>query len=148
MTEPMKRGALARTVTETLDVGRPSYFGTRLYPVGFEFEVEDYVSAEESEDGKAFYWGNAEGGGNNICVAAADVEQAKSAEEMAARVLPGAKELLDFAVSALLTGRDEIEVTETSRSGGVIEGYGKTEDGLTFGFTMLIPQISIWRTDD
>jgi hypothetical protein len=145
MTEPMKRGALARTVTGTNDLATLN----RRYPPGFEFEVEDYVPDGEI-NGKltVFYWGNAHGGMNNVCVLAADVEQAKSAEEMAARTLPEPKDLLDFIASALLTDRDGITIDEVERGGSVIEAFGKTEDGLTFGFSFPITEVSIWRTDD
>jgi hypothetical protein len=152
VTEPMKQGALARVVKGTQDLTSNSLLGGvlghRQYPAGFEFEVEDFVSAEQSEDGRAFYWGNANGGGNNVCVLAADVEQVKTAEEMAMRALPEAKELLDFISSALLTDRDGIRIDEVERSGGVIEAFGKTEEGLTFGFSFPVTEVSIWRTDD
>jgi hypothetical protein len=145
----MKRGALARTTRGTNDLASPSHFGLRRYPPGFEFEVEDYVPDGEI-DGKpaVFYWGNARGGCNNVCVLAADVEQVKTAEEMAARSLPDPKDLLDFIASAMLTDRDGIEITEVDRSGKVIEAFGKTEDGLTFGFSFPVTEVSIWRTDD
>jgi hypothetical protein len=149
VTEPMKRGALARTTRSTSDLASPSYFGLRRYSPGFEFEVEDYVPDGEI-DGKpaVFYWGNAHGGCNNVCVLAADVEQVKTAEEMAMRTLPEAKELLDFISSALLTDRDGIRIDEVERSGGVIEAFGKTEEGLAFGFSFPVTEVSIWRTDD
>lgn len=144
MTEPMKRGALARTITGTNDLATLN----RRYPPGFEFEVEDYVpDGEINGEPAVFYWGNANGGCNNVCVLAADVEQVKSAEEMAARTLPGEKELLEFIASALLTDRDGISVDEVDRSGGAIEAYGKTEDGLTFGFSFHA-EVTVWRTDD
>jgi hypothetical protein len=148
MTEPMKQGALARITTETVDLARPKMLGVRRYQAGFEFEVEDYVSSEEGDLGEAFYRGSAEGGANNVCVLASTVEQVKSPEEMAARALPEAKDLLDFIVSALLADRDDIAVDEVSRTGNVIEGFGKVEDGLPFGFSFVIPEVSIWRTDD
>lgn len=145
MTEPMKRGALARTIKGTNDL---SVLGRRYSP-GFEFEVEDYVpDGEVSGEPAVFYWGSANGGMNNVCVLAEDVEEAKSAEEMAARTLPDPKDLLDFIASAMLTDRDGIEITEVDRSGKVIEAFGKTEDGLTFGFSFPVHEVSIWRTDD
>lgn len=145
MTEPMKRGALARTIRGTTDLATLG----RRYPPGFEFEVEDYVpDGEISGEPAVFYWGNAHGGMNNVCVLAADVEQAKSAEEMAARTLPSAQELLDFVVSALLSEHDGVEVDEVSRSGKTVEGFGRVEGGLPFGFSFVIPEVSIWRTDD
>jgi hypothetical protein len=150
MTEPMKRGALARTIRGTNDLCKPARDVCRFrrYPPGFEFEVEDYVpDGEVGGKPAVFYWGNANGGMNNVCVLAEDVEQAKSAEEMAARSLPETEELLGFIASALLTDRDGIDITEVDRSGGAIEAYGKTEDGLTFGFSFHA-EISVWRTDD
>jgi hypothetical protein len=153
MIEPMKRGALARVnnnnTKDLVLIRQNGLDGERLYLKGFEFEVEDYIPDGEV-DGKpcAFYWGNANGGVNNVCVLASDVEQAKSAEEMAERELPEPKELLDFIVSALLTDSDGIRVSEVGRSGGVIEAFGKTEDGLAFGFSFPVTEVSIWRTDD
>lgn len=145
MIEPMKRGALARVIRGTTDL---SVLGRR-YPPGFEFEVEDYVpDGEINGEPAVFYWGNAHGGMNNVCVLAADVEQAKSAEEMAARQLPDAVELLQFIGAALLTDRDGFSVDETDITGKVLEGYGTTEDGLGFGFSFPVTEVSIWRTDD
>jgi hypothetical protein len=145
MTEPMKRGALARTVTGTNDLATLN----RRYPPGFEFEVEDYVpDGEINGEPAVFYWGNAHGGMGNVCVLAADVEQAKSAEEMAARTLPEPKDLLAFIASALLTDRDGVCIDEVQRNGNIIEAFGKVDDGLPFGVSFVIPEISIWRTDD
>jgi hypothetical protein len=144
----MDEGALARVVNATNDLSTPKTVGIRRYPPGFEFVVEDYVPADVARDGVAFYWGSAGGGGNNVCVVAADVEQVKTAEEMAMRTLPEAKDLLDFIASALLTDRDGIRIDEVERSGGVIEAFGKTEEGLTFGFSFPVTEVSIWRTDD
>lgn len=149
MTEPMKRGALARTIRVTTDLASPAAFGIRRYPPGFEFEVEDYVpDGEINGEPAVFYWGNVHGGANNVCVLADDVEQVKSAEEMAARTLPSAEDLLGFIASALLSDHDGIEIDEVDRSGKVIEAFGKTEDGLTFGFSFPVTEISIWQTDE
>lgn len=145
----MKQGALARVTTETRDLAYPSAFGTRVYPVGFEFEVDDFVPDGEVDDKPvAFYWGSANGGMGNVCVLASVVEQAKTAEEMNARTLPEPKDLLGFIVSALLSEHDGIELDEVSRNGNIIEGFGTVEDGLPFGFSFVIPEMSIWRTDD
>lgn len=151
MTEPMKRGALARITRSTEDLVPPFPEGRsgKVYSTGFEFEVEDYVP-DGKVNGKplAFYWGNARGGMSNVCVPADAVEQIKSAEEMAGRKLPSAHDLLGFIASALLTEREGIEIDEVDRGGQVIEAFGKTEDGLGFGFSFPIAEISIWRTDD
>lgn len=147
MTEPMKRGALARVVKATVDLTSERLPG-KMYSTGFEFVVEDYVPDGEV-DGKpvAFYWGNANGGGNNVCVLAGDVEEAKSAEEMAARTLPEAKQLLDFICSAMLCDGEDMTIEGMTVDGREISGFGTTDAGLDFEFSIPITEVYIRRSD-
>ena len=151
MTEPMKQGTLARVTEGCQDLVKNSLLGGvlghRQYPAGFEFEVEDFVSAEQSEDGRAFYWGSAGGGGNNICVLAADVEQVKSTEEMDARALPEAKQLLDFICSAMLGDGEGMTIEGMHMEDREIAGFGTTDDGLDFEFSIPLTEIYIRRSD-
>jgi hypothetical protein len=143
----MEEGALARVVNPTNDLSDMRITGIRRYMPGFEFVVEDYVPADVAKDGVAFYWGSAEGGGNNVCVAAADVEQVKSAEEMGMRMLPEAKELLDFICSAMLGEGEGLTIEGMHADGREIAGFGTTDDGLDFAFEIPLAEIKIWRTD-
>lgn len=146
MTEPMKRGALARVINPTIDLARPGK--TRRYARGFEFVVEDFVpDGEVAGEPCVFYWGSANGGVNNVAVLAADVKQVKSGEEMAARELPEAKQVLDFILSALLDEHDGLEIDQTSLDNREIIGYGTTADGLDFGFAIPVTEVKIWRTE-
>lgn len=141
----MEEGALARVVNATNDLSDARITGIRRYPPGFEFVVEDYVSAEVAKDGRAFYWGSVGEGGNNVCVLAADVEQARTAEEMGMRQLPEAREILDFVVSGLLREEDGLKVDATDLDDGKIVGYGETAEGLEFGFVIPVTEVRIWR---
>lgn len=146
MTAPMEYGALARVVTEADDLatGRP---GRRTYPPGFEFVVEDFVPAEESEDKRPFYWGSAHGGFSNVAVYAEHVEQAKSAEEMRARTLPTPRELLEALGSDLLVDGDDLTIHEVDKpEGSATEIYGRAANGLTFGARLRVE--AIWHTDE
>lgn len=144
MTEPMKRGALARTTRDTNDLATLN----RRYSPGFEFEVEDYVpDGEINGEPAVFYWGNAHGGMNNVCVLAADVEQAKSAEEMAARTLPEPKQLLDFICSAMLGEAEDLKIEGMHMDGREISGFGVTDQGLDFAFAIPVTEVRVWRTD-
>jgi hypothetical protein len=76
--DPLKPGARARITRETINLYaqvRPWVY-PKTFPQGFEFVVNDYVSAKQARSGKAFYWGSSEGNGgrNNVTVIALDVE--------------------------------------------------------------------------
>lgn len=114
------------------------------YKAGRLIEIEDFVSAEEAEDGIAFYWASSHGTGNmnDVCVSAEHVEVVKTANQMNARRIPTMEELRDFLGSALLDSGDTFEITETDRDGlGGVEIAGKTHDGLRFAATIQITSI-------
>ncbi len=129
-------------------------------PKGFEFEVEEFVPALKEGDPDFgdddyiqvdFYYGNAQGGFNNVCVPADIVEQVKSAEEMAAREIPSLRDVSKAVSSGLHSlMNDGMEFYETSVSGEdsapYVEGYGRTDDGLAFGVKVAV--LEVWRTDD
>jgi hypothetical protein len=78
--EPLKPGARARVTRETINLYaqvRPWVY-PKTFPPGFEFVVNDYISAEGARSGEAFYWGSTEDAGsrNNVTVRACDVEAA------------------------------------------------------------------------
>lgn len=147
MTEPMKRGAIAQVTTET-----ENQLTHRLLPKGYRFEVEDYVSAEESEDGRAFYWGSADGGGNNVAVLAEFAEQVMSAEQASQRTIPTRPKLAKEIGAALVrdggdrSGFAIFECDGVTGDGVTTELFGKTDEGLSFGFRVRVEQV--WRTDD
>lgn len=143
----MDEGALARVVNPTNDLSDARITGIRRYMPGFEFVVEDYVPADVAKDGQAFYWGSAEGGGNNICVLAVDVEQVKSAEEMGVRQLPDAKQLLDFICSAMLGDGDGMTIEGMTVDGREISGFGATDQGLDFEFSIPLTEVYVRRSD-
>ncbi len=146
MIEPIKPGALARVIVDTVNLtsdGTGELF--QDVPKGSEFTVEEYVSDAESEDNTAFYWGSWRGGVNNLAVTAFKVEQVKSAEEMRARKLPRPDELLETIASALIHA-DEVYETEQEKADLAVTAYGRSENGLTYGFRVKLD--GYWRTDD
>jgi len=143
-THPMEHGARARLTEEY--VFEHAIGGPRTYPKGHEFEVTDYVSAEESEDGVAFYWGNSGGGFGNVAVPASLVEQVLTAEEMRNRTPPSLAALTRVLHS--LSGQDGVgftldEVDGHGHPDGTVDVYGETSNGLRFGFTVTISNVQI-----
>lgn len=114
-------------------------------PVGTKFVVEDYIPAGEVEgrDGD-FYTGSSNRGWGDIDVAATCVKQAMTKEEVAARRLPTADEL----VNAIHGIHGDYEFDDCKREfvidgtdlegGGEVTVYGETDGGLRFGFTVKI----------
>lgn len=138
MSNILESGALAKITNDsTKEWEGASYKAGRL------IEIEDFVSAEEAEDGIAFYWASSHGTGNmnDICVAAEHLEVVKTAEQMSARRIPTMEELRDFLGSALLGNGDTFDITETDRDGAGVEIAGKTRDGLRFAATIQITTI-------
>lgn len=136
-THPIEAGALARII--------------RGGNTGREFIVEDYVSAEDSEDGIPFYWGSSHktGNMNDVTVAATDVELVKSGADMAARTLPSAQQIAQHLGSeALGFGSGEFSFSEAdySAADGSLELYGRTADGLPMSVTVKV--IRIVQVDD
>jgi hypothetical protein len=136
---PIEIGAMGRMLrrTEHLDGGG------RSYNRGDTFIIDDYVSAEESEDGYAFYYGSRNEGYGNVCVRARDVEQVMTVEEVRRRELPSTKELLDAVSFQMLGGWGDIDIDETYKDpeAGVVELYGQTAEGLRFVFTLSVQDI-------
>lgn len=142
---PIEEGALARTTTDIIrDKGGER---ERRYPKGHEFVVEDYVSAEDSEDGVPFYWGSTHKSGNmnDVVVEARHVELVKSEAVMSARTLPSAKAIAEYLGSESLGGFGGKGFTfneaDYSAGDGTLELYGSTDDGLPVGVTVKVIRI-------
>ena len=115
-----------------------------------EFTVDEFLTAGDPAHDEVpvdFYVGNADGGSGNVCVPADAVEVVRTAAQMAARRPPTRPQLRD-AVQSQLTGlsTDTFECDETDRDGDfAIEVYGRTTEGLPFGFRVRVEQV--WETD-
>ena len=140
----MATGAQARLLREAKSLSGPTA-KDRTYPQGFTFTVEDYVSVEESEGGNAFYWGSTNGGINNVNFLASDVEQVKTAEEMAARPLPTPQQLavlLGSGIGSFDADGFELVGADYSDGDGTVEFDGLTADGLPFSFAVQVTAVS------
>jgi hypothetical protein len=144
VTEPFKQGSLVRTTKLTPNFAKSGSAKLVMTKPGFEFTVEEYISAEEAEDGTAFYWGSAQGGCNNVAAWASDIELVKTADEMAARRIPTVPEVVELISSALI-GAEGVHETDRDGVSGV-EVYARAENGLTYGFRVHVTDL--WRTDD
>lgn len=126
-------GALLR-VTETHRCGK------RQVDYGTEFEVSDFISAKHSEDGVPFYWGSNQGGMNNVVVLADKVELVKTPEQMRARTIPTAEQII--GALHCLDDYDGFEITEADRpDGNSREISGVTADGLFFACTITVSNV-------
>lgn len=152
----IKPGALARLTEDT-----PPDWGKRdSQRKGFMFTVEEFVPAPKEGEAdygdpdaiqEDFYYGSTRGGYNNVCVPARIVEQAKSAEEMAARKIPTLKQASNLVSSGIISVfEDDADFFETSVGGPdnapEVEAYGRTGEGLGFG--MRVAVLEVWQTDD
>ena len=93
----MLEGALAR-ITETHDG-----LDNRTYYKDMTFTVDEFITAEEAEDGVAFYWGSSGYGFGDVAVEASKVEQVMSADEAKAREVPSLAEVTEFLAGAAVS---------------------------------------------
>lgn len=147
MTEPLPQGTLVRT-TRYL-VGQNALDAVDR-PVGFEFEIEEFVTAGDPANDEIsvdFYYGNARGGMNNVVVPADAVEVVRTAEQQRARKLPTRAQVRKFLALHVLSSCDQFTITESSTDGPVsLEVYGRTDEDLPFGARIVVEQV--WRIDD
>jgi hypothetical protein len=133
---PLPSGTKVRAVRDSIEVS-----------AGMEFEIEEYISGAEAEDGRAFYWGSRNGGINNVVALADDIEVVMSSEAMRNRALPSAS-VIASEIGSALCGLDgdgfTIDGTEVEPDGSV-NLYGETQDGLRFGCTVAV--LRVMQTD-
>lgn len=111
------------------------------WPVGTQFITGEYVGERESGlNATAFYWGDMNGGTNNIWAPADSVKVIKTAAEMESRTVPTREMILQELGSALLVIGDGFRITETrdDRDIGTIQCAGTTDDGLHFAFNIAV----------
>jgi len=127
---PIPNGAMAR-LTRDITSHRD-----REYRKGQQFIVNDYVPAEEAEDGRAFYWGNINDGMNNITVSAEDVEQVMTAEQVNGRRAPSVQAILNSLMSCNGGDGFDVHTAQGNADDRTVTFEGRTDDGLPFGFTI------------
>lgn len=129
---PAPKGSLIVTTGTSLSL---DWWRAHEYREGVTAIVEDYVNAEESSDGHAFYWASNNGGVNNLVIAAEHVRLVKTPEEVAEARTPTLTALKEYVGNALLSDGDGFDITATGRSEGAdtVAVYGRTKDGLPFG---------------
>lgn len=151
---PIARGARARLTADT----PPGWHEPARK--GFTFVVEEFQPALKADDPNFgddgyiqgdFYYGNADGGFNNVCVPAELVELVTSAEDMAARRIPNITQATRLVVDGLMStsgeGAEFFEAGPEGEEGGEFAvAYGRTDDGLPFG--MKVAVVEVWETDD
>jgi hypothetical protein len=147
VTEALPRGTLVRV---TRDLTGADMLDTMAHSAGFQFEVEEFVTAGDPAKGEIavdFYYGNAHGGMNNVVVPADAVEAVRTAAEQRARTLPTRPAIREFLGRVMLDDCNRFKITETSPDGSVcLEAYGRTSEDLPFGVRVRIEEV--WRTDD
>ena len=125
-------GSLVRITSSAAYVETPQY----PWPTA---TINEYIPAEQTEDGKAFYIASAGTDNyNNVDLWPEHLVIEKTVTEMNAREIPSATTILDAISSNLLDSYFGFELSETFASTGEIEVFGETDDGLSFGFTLVI----------
>lgn len=129
---PIPEGSLIVTTDTSANL---AWWRASEYPKGTRAIVEDYVSAEDAEDGHAFYWASSNGGLNNVVIAAEHAQLMKTPKQLAQSRVPSTEVLKEYLGSALLGDGDSFDITETDRSEDerTVAIYGRTDDGLSFG---------------
>ena len=140
MSEPFEYGAMLRTTAEHHEDGYD-------YAKGMEFEVEDYVNAEDADadDGYGYYYGSNMGGINNVEVREDHVELVRTHAQMRARTLPTVSDVAEHIGSEVLGGDLDIHETDWGGGEGIINLYGTTPEGL--GFAAVVHVVRVERTD-
>lgn len=129
------------TLVEITSVEPRETFLVGPWPVGTQFITGEYVSEKESGlNATAFYWGDMNGGTNNIWAPADSVKVIKTVTEMESRTVPTREQVMQELGSALLVIGDGFRITEATmdRSIGTIKCAGTTDDGLHFAFTVAL----------
>lgn len=160
MTEmkPLPRGTWVRT---TRALSAPEWHES--YRKGYEFEVEEFNDPNDPEDGwdtsdegmiqVAFYYGNADGGCNNVEVPADAVEVVMTAAAARSRQVPPADEVAK-AVARGLMDEDDFSVhsvdfgewnPETFTLSATFEA--RTHEGLEFGGEFEVRMRALGKSD-
>ncbi len=108
--------------------------------------VNDFFTAGDPDQNEIpvdFYEAHDEHG-CTVVIPANAVEVVKTAGEMAARRVP-TPELIAKELGITEGWSDAFDIDEWVRSGDEIECYGRTSDGLPFGFRVKV--VAAWETD-
>jgi hypothetical protein len=109
---------------------------------GTKFIVYVYVSAEQSEDGQAYYVGHSNGGWCNITALAGYVVQVMTPEQVKNRKIPTANKLANSLISSITGSYGPFFIhTGGPARGNEVEFEGTTSEGLEFGFKVSITEL-------
>lgn len=141
----LEPGTLVRFTQDVHDVS-----SGRTIREGWIAEVEDFVSAEESDwDGKPFYWGVRGDGVSSVCFPADCFEVTMTAAEASAREVPSLQDIRRLIAHALCGseghGVKMIDEAETYGSGPEVTLYGEADNGLRFAFSVTVE--APWRVE-
>lgn len=144
-TAPLKQGTIARPTRAIRDL-----CNALPYDPTDRFEIEEFLTAGDASKGEIavdFYYGNINGGFGNLALPADAVEEVISAEEANLRKPPSAEHILRQISDGMMDSFDGFETNEVVRNLdlGQARVYGKTDDGLEFGFEITISKV--WKID-
>lgn len=147
VTHPLPEGTIAR-IGRQMTSEEESWSHFPRHAVG-RFTLDEFVRAADNPDPQPddiqvdFYEATDEHG-CTVVVPADVVTVVMTAAEASARTLPSPETLL--AQLDLLGSFEDFETDESDRDGEFSrEVYGRTHEGLTFGFRLTVAQV--WRTD-
>lgn len=145
MTTPIEEGAMVR-LTRTVD-DLKVVPGHSRHRKGETFIVEEFLTAGDpakDEIDVDFYYGNTQGGYNNVCVPADAVELVLTARQVRDRKPPSLVTLTDLVASECLTDSDAMSLDSSERfPDGRVEFYGRTVEGLSFMFEVQVTRIAV-----
>lgn len=125
-------------------IAHPLPEGTLVRSAGrtYDWTVEDHVTAEEAEDGIAFYWGSSPNGVNDVLAPEALVtEVIRTAQEMRDRKPPTSEQIVRGL--DLLGDHDVFDCDETEPDGTALLLYGKTPDGLRLSVRIEVTSVEV-----
>lgn len=138
-THPIEPGSMGRVIERCRNLVLAGWL-----PEGKTFLIEDYVPADETDDGKAYYVGSADGGGGNIAVYAENVTLDLTPQQVADRRPPSAASIVqELDLLGHFDGFRTFEWDSYGKDDGTVHVVAETDDGLPFTFKVSVSDVAI-----
>ena len=111
----------------------------RVLKTGQAVTVEDFVSAEESEDGIPFYWASSDHGMNDVILFDGDFEVKLTAAQARARRPPSPEQVV--RALSFIGDHGTFDCDETEPDGASLLCFGRTPDGLRIAVELTVTNV-------